>query len=307
MFRQPVLIYNPAAGALRRNPDRILQRTIAALAHGNIAPRLLPTSAPGHADSLAREAVQQGADLVLVLGGDGTINEVIQGLIGSNVPLGVLPGGTANVLAMELGLGSRLESAAKKLVAFEPRPVALGRITGSFGSRYFLLMAGAGLDANIVYEVSAGLKNAVGKLAYWVAGFARFFSRVDQLDVRVFTNGDDHVTRTCGFALVSRVRNYGGDMEIASGASLHDDDFEVVLFEGSNPLRYAWYMLNVAARRVQQLRGVHVLRAQRVDILTTTPTQIDGEYLGRQSVSIEIVPGALQLLLPPKLVPAKRG
>ena len=163
MFRQPVLIYNPAAGALRRNPQRILQRTIAALADGGIAPRPLPTSAPGHAGSLAQEAVRQGADLVLVLGGDGTVNEVVQGLVHSNVPLGVLPGGTANVLAMELGLGSRSETAARKLTAFEPRPVALGRITGSFGSRYFLLMAGAGLDANIVYEVSAGLKNAVGK------------------------------------------------------------------------------------------------------------------------------------------------
>ena len=302
MFRQPVLIYNPAAGALRRNPGRILQRTIAALALGDIAPRPLPTSAPGHADSLAREAVRQGADLVLVLGGDGTINEVVQGLIDSNVPLGVLPGGTANVLAMELGLGSRLEAAAKRLAAFEPRPVALGRITGSFGSRYFLLMAGAGLDANIVYEVSAGLKNAVGKLAYWVAGFAHFFKHVEQLDVRI----DGHIHQ-CGFALISRVRNYGGDLEIASGASLHDDHFEVVLFEGSNPLRYAWYMLNVAARRVQRIRGVHVLRTRQVDILTQAPVQIDGEYLGRQTVSIEIIPGALQLLLPPRLVSPKRG
>ena len=180
-------------------------------------------------------------------------------------------------------------------MAFEPRPVALGRITGSFGSRYFLLMAGAGLDANIVYEVSAGLKNAAGKLAYWAAGLLRFLQRVEQLEVCV----DDEVHR-CGFALVSRVRNYGGDLEIASGASLHDDHFEVVLFEGSNPLRYAWYMLNVAAKRVQRVGGVRVLRAHRVDILTETPVQIDGEYLGRQAVSIEIVPGALQLLLPVK-------
>jgi len=255
----------------------------------------MPTSAPGEATSLAREAVRQGADLVLVLGGDGTVNEVVQGLAHSNVPLGVLPGGTANVLAMELGLGSRSEAAARKLAAFEARPVALGRITGSFGSRYFLLMSGAGLDANIVYEVSAGLKNAAGKLAYWAAGFARFFQRVDQLEVSI----DDKIHQ-CGFALVSRVRNYGGDLEIASGASLHDDHFEVVLFEGSNPLRYAWYMLNVAAKRVQRIRGVRVLRAQHVEILTATPVQIDGEYLGRQAVSIEIVPGALRLLLPVK-------
>ncbi|HYV62123.1 MAG TPA: diacylglycerol kinase family protein [Bryobacteraceae bacterium] len=295
-FRQPVLIYNPAAGALRRNPQSILQRTIAALAGGGLSPRLVPTSGPGTAGSLAQEAVRQGADVVLVLGGDGTVNEVIQGLAHSNVPLGVLPAGTANVLAMELGLGSRAETAAGKLAAFEPRPVALGRITGVFGSRYFLLMSGAGLDANIVYEVSAGLKNAVGKLAYWAAGFSRFFSRVEQLDVQV----DGAQVHTCGFALISRVRNYGGDLEIASGASLHDDDFEVVLFEGSNPLRYAWYMLNVAARRVQRMRGVRVLRAHQVVILTETPVQIDGEYLGRQAVSIEIVPGALYLLLPPR-------
>ena len=256
----------------------------------------MPTSGPGTAGSLAQEAVRQGADVVLVLGGDGTVNEVIQGLAHSNVPLGVLPAGTANVLAMELGLGSRAETAAGKLAAFEPRPVALGRITGVFGSRYFLLMSGAGLDANIVYEVSAGLKNAVGKLAYWAAGFSRFFSRVEQLDVQV----DGAQVHTCGFALISRVRNYGGDLEIASGASLHDDDFEVVLFEGSNPLRYAWYMLNVAARRVQRIRGVRVLRTSRAEILTATPVQIDGEYLGRQPVFIEIVPGAIQLLLPPK-------
>jgi YegS/Rv2252/BmrU family lipid kinase len=294
LFRQPVLIYNPAAGALRRNPDRFLQRTIAALAEGDIAPRPMPTSAPGQAGSLVREAIRQGADLVLVLGGDGTVNEVVQGLAHSNVPLGVLPGGTANVLAMELGLGSRTKAAAHRLAAFEPRPVALGRITGSFGSRYFLLMAGAGLDANVVYEVSAGLKNAAGKLAYWAAGFSRFFKHVEQLDVRF-----DSEIHQCGFALVSRVRNYGGDLEIATGASLHDDDFEVVLFEGSNPLRYAWYMLNVAAKRVQRVRGVRVLRAHHVEILTETAVQIDGEYLGRQAVSIEIVPGALKLLLPP--------
>jgi len=254
----------------------------------------MPTSGPGTAGSLAEEAVRQGADLVLVLGGDGTVNEVVQGLAHSKVPLGVLPGGTANVLATELGLGSRPEAAARLSFAFEPRPVALGRITGSFGSRYFLLMAGAGLDATIVYEVSAGLKNAAGKLAYWAAGLSRLANRVEQLEVRV-----DSEIHQCGFALVSRVRNYGGDLEIARGVSLHDDHFEVVVFEGSNPLRYAWYMLNVAAKRVQRIRGVRVLRAHHVEILTETAVQIDGEYLGRQAVSIEIVPGALKLLLPP--------
>jgi diacylglycerol kinase (ATP) len=295
-FRQPVLIYNPAAGKIRRDPQALLQRTTAALSRVNLEPRLLPTSTAGHADALAREAIQAGADLVLTLGGDGTIHEVVQGLAHSNVPLGILPGGTANVLAMELGLGSRLERAAERLATFEPRSVALGRITGEkSGSRYFLLlMCGAGLDATIVYEVHAGLKAASGKLAYWAAGLAMAVKTVPPVDVRL--NG---VTRRCGFALVSRVRNYGGDLEICRGAGLTCDDFEVVLFEGSNPLRYAWYMLGVAARRVQKMRGVHTERARCLEVLSATPAQVDGEFVGREPLQIEIVPHALNLLLPP--------
>jgi len=287
------LIYNPAAGKLRRNPERTLQRTIAALAQGGLKPRPVATSKPGEAGSLAQQAAREGAGLVLVLGGDGTVNEAVQGLAHSRVPLGVLPGGTANVLAMELGLGARPETAARRLATFEPRRIALGRITAASGSRYFLLMAGAGLDATIVYEVSLGLKNAAGKLAYWTAGLAHLTKKVEQLQVRV--DGHAHV---CGFALISRVRNYGGDLEIAAGASLHDDDFEIVLFEGSHPLRYAWYMLNVAARRIQRTSGVRVLRAGRIEILTEAPVQIDGEFLGRETAVIEIVPAAIDLLLP---------
>jgi diacylglycerol kinase (ATP) len=295
VFRQPVLIYNPTAGRIRRNPESILQRTIAALAGGGLSPQRLPTHGPGTAADVAREAVCQGADLVLVLGGDGTINEVIQGLACSGVPLGVLPGGTANVLANELGLGSRPEAAAEKLISWTPRPIALGRISAdSFGSRYFLMMCGAGLDANIVYDVHLGLKAAAGKLAYWAAGLGRFGRSLKQLDVRV----DQQIYR-CGFALVSRVKNYGGDLEIASGASLTRDDFEVVLFEGTSSVRYAWYMLGVAVKQVQKMRGVRVLRASRVEILTESPVQIDGEFIGRQAVTIDIVPGAINLLLPP--------
>jgi diacylglycerol kinase (ATP) len=295
VFRQPVLIYNPTAGRIRRNPESIIQRTIAALARGNLSPQRLPTHGPNTAAEVAREAVGQGADLVLVLGGDGTINEVVQGLADSGVPLGVLPGGTANVLANELGLGSRPEVAANKLISWTPRPVALGRITTDpLGSRYFLMMCGAGLDADVVYDVHAGFKAVAGKLAYWAAGFGRFGRSLDQLEVRV----DGQVYR-CGFALVSRVKNYGGDLEIASGASLTRDDFEVVLFEGTNSIRYAWYMLGVAVKRVQKMRGVRVLRATRVEILSATPVQVDGEFIGRQAVAIDIVPGAIHLLLPP--------
>ena len=112
------------------------------------------------AGALAREHVAQGADLIVVAGGDGTINEAAEGMVGSDVPLAILPGGTANVLAMETKLGGNLESVARRMGELKPRRISLGHLTCDGGkvSRYFLLMAGIGLDAHVVYKVRPGLK-----------------------------------------------------------------------------------------------------------------------------------------------------
>lgn len=292
-FRQPVLIYNPAAGKIRRNPEDILQRTKAALGRAGFSVELRPTGGPGQAAEIARRSIAEGSDAIFVLGGDGTINETIQGMAYSGVPLGVLPGGTANCLSMELGFGSRIERAAEKLAASEPVPIALGRVTAAH-SRYFLLMCGAGLDAAIVDDVNARLKASTGKFAYWVAGLSQFRRYVANMRIRV--NGQEH---ECGFVLASRIRNYGGDMEIATGASLRRNDFEVVFFQGKHPMRYAAYMIGVAARTVKRFPGVHSLYASSVDILTGTPSQVDGEFHSRQAIKIDTVPNALTLLLPP--------
>ncbi len=254
----------------------------------------MPTDAAGHAVELSREAIAAGADLILVLGGDGTINEAANGMIGSRVPLGILPGGTANVLANELGLGNRLERAIARLGQCVERRISVGKLCGKTGeARYFLLMGGAGLDATVVTKVNPRLKAASGKLAYWIAGFSQFFTSLEQFQATV--NGEQ---RQCGFVLASRVRNYGGDLEIASGASLLSNDFEVVLFKGSNPVRYAMYMLAVALRQVKSMPGVRTLRSQRVEFSGTAHLQIDGEYGGRLPASFEMVPDALTLLLP---------
>ena len=155
-------------------------------------------------------------------------------------------------------------------------------------------MAGAGLDAKMVHEVDPALKDRTGKLAYWAAGLAQFPRRVEQLDVRV-----QGKTYRCGFLLASRVRNYGGDLEIASGASLRRADFEIVLFEGSNPLRYAWYMLGVLLRGFKGCRACGPCPRQCAEILSATHLQIDGEYAGCQTARLEIAPDALTLLMPP--------
>ena len=254
----------------------------------------MPTSGPGDATQIARRAVAAGADLIIVLGGDGTINEAVNGMVHSKTTLGILPGGTANVLATELGLGSRLGAAIERLPKSVERRVAVGRLCSAQHSRYFLAMAGVGLDAKIVYDLNPTLKLWTGKAAYWLGGFAHVGQSVGQFEARI--NGDVY---HCGFVLASRVRNYGGDLEIARGASLKRDDFEVVLFEGSNPLRYMGYMMGVFAKRVEKMPGVRTARAASVELNGDVHVQVDGEYAGRLPARFEIVPAALTLLIPP--------
>ncbi len=237
--------------------------------------------------------MSEGADLILVLGGDGTINEVVNGMVHSKATLGILPAGTANVLAMELGLGSRLDRAIDRLMHSVERRVAVGRLSAGGGTRHFLAMGGAGLDAKIVYDINPGLKAWAGKAAYWLSGFGHATQLVTNFDARI--NGDRY---RCGFALASRVRNYGGDLEIARGASLLKDDFEIVMFEGSNPLRYLGYMTGVGLKMVQKMPGVHTVRAAQVELCGDAHLQIDGEYAGRMPGRFEIVPDALTILAP---------
>jgi YegS/Rv2252/BmrU family lipid kinase len=251
------------------------------------------------AGEIARAAIDRGADLILVAGGDGTINEVANGMALSRVPLGILPAGTANVLASELRLGQTMEQAAESLAHSVQERVALGRLSGADGnSRYFLLMTGAGLDADIVYHLNLRMKEALGKVAYWIGGFSKLGRRLPEFTVEA--NGREF---RASFALASRVRNYGGDLEIAPSISLLDDEFELVLFEGENSFTYLKYMLGVVAHELRDLRGVNVLRTRQAIFSPNNGSdihlQVDGEYTGVAPASVEIVPNALTLLVPP--------
>jgi diacylglycerol kinase (ATP) len=260
----------------------------------------IATTGPGHAGEIARQEVDRGAELILVAGGDGTINEVVNGMAFSDVPLGVLPAGTANVLACELGIGKSMERAAEALADTVLERVALGSIAnGSDESkRYFLLMAGAGLDADIVYHLNARLKQTFGKVAYWIGGFSKVGSRFPEFTVEA--NGCEF---RASFALLSRVRNYGGDLEIAPTISLLDDEFEMVLFEGESSLGFLKYMLGIVAHRQRKMQGITILRTRQAEISSVRGQQIhlqvDGEYVGIAPARVEIVPNALTLLVPP--------
>ena len=259
---------------------------------------MAPTTGPGTAGAIARASIQQGADLVLAAGGDGTINEVAEGMVHAEVPLAILPGGTANVLAAEMNLGRSLERVVERLGEFEPHRISLGHLTCDAGrvSRHFLLMAGIGLDAHIVYNVSAALKARSGKLAYWVAGAKMLGRRLPQLEAEIESR-----KLPCSFALVSKVRNYGGDFEIARSVSLLDDEFEVVLFEGSSSLSYIKYVAGMATNRLAGMKGITILRTDRVVVSSGDSrayAQVDGEFAGHLPAEVRIVPRSLTLLVP---------
>ena len=193
-----------------------------------------PTTGPHMAGAMARAHIAGGADLIVVAGGDGTINETAEGMIGTGVPLGILPAGTANVLATEMKLGGNLEKVARRLGELRPRRISVGQATFEEGrvTRHFLLMAGVGLDAHVVYRVNAALKARTGKFAYWVAGWSLLGKRLAEFDVEIAGE-----RRRCSFALLSKVRNYGGDFEIARSVTLLHNQFEVILFEGGTATR----------------------------------------------------------------------
>jgi diacylglycerol kinase (ATP) len=250
---------------------------------------------------LARGWAADGVGLIVAAGGDGTINEVAEGMMHSAVPLGILPAGTANVLATETGMSSNLETAARDLLTYTPERISVGHLhfnNSNPGSRHFLLMAGIGLDASMIYNLSAPLKTNLGKIAYWIAALSHIGRRLEEFSVKIH----DRDYR-CSFALVSKVRNYGGNLEIARDTSLFDDQFEVVLFQGQNSMRYVRYFVGVVMNRLQGMKGVRILRAHKLDVSPVRDTrvymQVDGEYAGHLPGSVEIVRDAITLLLPP--------
>jgi len=269
---------------------------------------LVPTQGPGTAGAIARRSIAEGAGLILAAGGDGTINEIAEGVAFSDVPLGILPAGTANVLANEMGLGSSIERAAAVLGDCIPTRISIGRlrcVNGAERSRLFLLMAGIGLDARIVYNLSLPLKARFGKLAYWIGGFSLLGRHLDEFEVVV-----EGRRVGCAFALISKVRNYGGDLEIAQNTSLLDDRFEVVLFEGSSSFRFLMYLARVAVRRLNGVPGISLIRSGCIAMPGTATNrvyvQVDGEYAGHIPASVEIVPDALTLLIPEAYVRKNR-
>ena len=304
-LRNALLIHNPNAGNGGNGRRQMLDEARRIFSLAGIEAQLAETQAPGDATAMAYRASEEGRQLVIACGGDGTLNEVVNGLAtqqnGHRVPLALLPGGTANVLAKELDLPWDIPSAAEKLVHGEVRDIALGLATPlqePEKQRYFLSVAGSGPDGMIVYSIDLDLKSRVGILAYWWQGASQVF-RYKFPHFRVVGGGQNI---DASLVVVGRTKNYGGPFQITTDASLYEDQFEIMALTTRSGLRYLTYLPALLFRKLRGTQGVHFWKADSVVCEPLNGTivyaQIDGEPLARLPVEFRIVPRALKLLVP---------
>lgn len=290
-----LIVFNPTAGARRRAR---LGRALDALARLGLRADLAETRAPGHATLLAREAAGRGVPVVVAAGGDGTIAEVASGLAGSAAALGILPLGTANVLAWELGVPQSPEGAAAVLAAGRSSAIRPGIARYRDGSeRLFVQMIGAGFDAAVVHNLDLGLKRRIGKGAY-VVGALREMARYRFPRFRVTLDEADPVTMAS--AIVTKGRLYAGRHLLAPGALPGEPGFRVALFPHGGPLRAALYGAALPLDLLPRLPGVALHRALRVRLQAEedVPVQADGDAAGMLPVLVEDAPAPLQVLMP---------
>ena len=230
-LRNALLIHNPNAGNGGSGRRQMLDQARRIFSSAGIEAELIETRGPGDATEMAQRAIVEGRQLVIACGGDGTLNEVVNGLAaeqnGRRVPLALLPGGTANVLAKELNLPWDIPGAAEKLIHGSLKDIALGLATPlnePEKKRYFLSVAGSGPDGMIVYSIDLDLKARVGILAYWWQG-AREVFRYKFPHFRVIT-GDQKIDAS--LVVVGRTKHYGGPFKITTAADLYEDQFELM-------------------------------------------------------------------------------
>jgi diacylglycerol kinase (ATP) len=293
-----LIVYNPSAGQAE-SFEQELRAAATLWQHHGWQVELRPTSGPGDGTRIAREAAAQGWHVVVAAGGDGTINEVVNGLVGTQTALASLPVGTVNVWIREIGLPLHPRATAEALLRAQVRRIDLGRA----GNRYFLLMAGVGFDAAVVEEVRPPEKRRLGALAYALrAVFVALRYRGER--VRVVLDG----RRVGGRMLLVVIGNsqlYGGIVKITARAVIDDGLLDVCIIKGSSflsaPLRFA----SILMRRYNLDPKIeyHRARSVRVESRRRLPVQVDGDHIGQTPMTFEVVPGALRALLPEQLPP----
>lgn len=291
-----MLVFNPNAGQSDAH-ERELAAAAEVWRDAGWQVDLQPTRAAGDGKRLGRLAAEAGYDLVVAAGGDGTLNEVINGLAGSTTALAPLPLGTMNVWARELRLPLQPRAAAEAILGWHVRPIDLGRA----GDRYFLLMAGIGFDAAVTAGVRADEKRRLGALAYVLRGIEQALS-VRGARARLVLDGRSFRRRVL-MVVVGNTQLYGGLVKITHRASIDDGLLDVCVIKGDNGLSAVRRLIAILGRRQGQDPELEYYRARSVAISARPPlpVQVDGDPIGTTPLTFEVVPAALHALLPEDL------
>jgi diacylglycerol kinase family enzyme len=316
-MRRVALIYNPASGQQSARRATVIANALAMLRGAGVQGDGFETSEPGSALTLAKEAVRQGYDTILACGGDGTANEILQCLVGTQVALGVVPLGTANALAADLGLGSSPLKAVQLLLSAAPVEIPVGRIfyqdvKGVQTSRYFTVAAGVGADALCIARLDAGLKRRFGYALYMMEMFRVWATHTFPLFDAVFvpSDGGDPRLEKVSQILVVRIRNFGGMLHnLAPGASLCNNSIRLLAFKTRSRFHYLRFVLASLLGRQTFNHRIELLDVQSVECRASNGdadrvyVEADGELLDGLPVKIEIAPQTLTLLIPPGVQP----
>lgn len=288
-----IVIYNPAA---RRASEGKIASATAYLEKKGFAVELLRTETIGHARLLAADAQKRKPRLMIAAGGDGTINEVINGIVRTDTPLGVLPLGTTNVLAKELDIPEDIYSALETAVTSGPRRVSLGMIeTGSgkdLSVRFFCLMAGIGLDGKAVYGVNSAVKKISGKAAYILSGIQNIIGYSPE-KLTFIVDGKEYSGYS---AVIGKAAKYGGHFKVTPDATLLDPSLFVCLFKGGRRRDLLRYVIGVIRGKHLTYRDVVYLKAMEIEVRGNAHIQIDGDYLGLTPAKVSTARDVLTLM-----------
>jgi YegS/Rv2252/BmrU family lipid kinase len=315
-MRKVALIHNPFSGTISSRHASTVQTALAVFRDAGIAAQAIETCGPGSAVELARQAIADGVDSIIAGGGDGTVNEVLQAVVGTQVALGVLPLGTANALAINLGLVGSPANAARMVSVADKVRFSVGRIhyrdvQGNPSSRYFTVAAGVGADALLLSRMKPALKRRLGYLLYMIEGFRVWATHMFPLFEATFTDdaGEIHVEQISQL-LAIRVRNFGGVLRnFAPGATLQSDSLHLIAFNTRRRLHYFRFLMAVIFGRHSFSRHVQLIHTDSIECRPSVGSndsifvEADGEVLGNLPVRIEIVPDAVTLLVPPSAKP----
>jgi diacylglycerol kinase (ATP) len=295
--RRAILISNPKSGRYARQQLPALEGICAQLRARGLDLEIIATRGPEDAGRIASTAAREGISDVLVSGGDGTINEALQGLVGTTARMGILPRGTANVLARELNLPLDSVGAADVIAAGKTRRVHVGCAIDESGGarRYFFLMAGIGLDASVVRRVHPGLKKRFGEAAFWVSGLSHL-ADWKPIPFNIDVNGKNF---DATFVTIGKAASYGGDLAVTPRAQLDKPDFEICIINSQSRLRYL-RLLSHAMRKGVPLDkpGVTFLNATRARATGSALVQVDGELIGTLPMIFEIAPHSVEVIVP---------